>query len=192
VGELERARAEAAQAKEEVLALAKKIIAILEQDIQVYVLGKVKEAFLGSFDCVQSMSREEVAALKRDAQAAAERAKVEIGEALTGTDEWLVKEMVAGYRSSILQNKRILEIVKRAGGYVREVLARHGFPEESIASCDLGPYSLSEFRSGQLIEELSKEYWKKMGAYCKLQQEIARLEAETKREAARKMWDAEP
>ncbi len=189
--EIERARVQAEQAKEKVLAIVKKIIAILEKDIRTYVIDKIKEVFLNSFDYVQNMSKDEVLSLKKDAQAAAEKAKIEIGEALASIDKWLVKEVVAGYRSSILQNKEIVEIVKKVETYIYDVLSKYNFPEENIALSDIGPYNLSDFRSGKILEELSKSYWKEAAEYYKLKQDVDRLEAETKREAARKIWEQE-
>lgn len=189
--EIEKTRVQAEQAKEKVLAIVKKIIAILEKDIHTYVIDKIKEVFLNSFDYVQNMSKDEVLGLKKDAHAAAEKAKMEIGEALASTDGWLVKEEVAGYRDSILQNREILEIIKKVEIYIHDVLSRYNFPEEKIAISDIGPYSLSDFRSGKILEELSKSYWKEVAEYYKLKQDFMRLEAETKREAARKIWDTE-
>lgn len=189
--ELEKTRVQAEQAKEKVLAIVKKIIAILEKDIHTYVIDKIKEVFLNSFDYVQNMSKDEVLSMKKDAQAAADKAKIEIGEALASTDGWLVKEAVAGYRNSILQNKEILEIVKKVEIYIHDVLSKYNFPIENIASSDIGPYSLSDLQSGKILEELSKSYWKEMAEYSKLKQDFDRLEAETKREAARKIWDTE-
>ena len=187
--DLEKARVQAEQAKEKVIEVVNKITPILEQDIQAYVIDKVKEVFLNSFDYVQNMSKDEVLGLKKDTQAAAEKAKIEIGEAIANTDRWLVKEVVAGYRNSILQNKKILEIIKKVEMYIHDVLSKYNFPEEKIALSDIGPYSLSDFRSGKIIEELSKSYWKEVAEYYKLKQDVDRLEAETKREAARKIWD---
>jgi hypothetical protein len=105
------------------------------------------------------------------------------------TNTWLVKEVVAGYRNSILQNKKILEIIKKVEMYIHDVLSKYNFPEEKNASSDIGPYSLSDFRSGKLIEELSKSYWKEVAEYYKLKQDVDRLEVESKRELARKIWD---
>jgi len=187
--ELEKARVQAEQAKEKVLAIVKKIIPILEQDIQAYVFDKVKEVFLNSFEYVKNMSNDEVVRLKKDTQSTAVKAKKELGEAIASTEKWLVKEVVAGYRSSILQNMEILEIVKKVETYIHSILSEYNFPIENIASSDIGPYSLSDLQSGKILEELSKSYWKEMAEYSKLKQDVDRLEAETKREAARKIWD---
>ena len=189
--EMEKTKAKSEQAKEKVLAIVNKIIATLEQDIQAYVVDKVKEVFLDNFDYVQNMSQDKVAGLKKDTQATAEKAKAEIGEALASIDKWLVKEKAAGYRSSILQNKEILEIVKKVEIYIYGVLSSYNFPEEIIALSDIGPYSLSDFSSGKILEELSKNYWKEVAEYYKLKMEVDHLEAEAKREAARKIWDQE-
>lgn len=181
------------EAIEKVKAVAGKIVPVLERDIPIYIVCAVREVLPRELEHALSMSKEEIANLKKDTTAVAEEAKTKIIEELLATDKWLVKEPVAGYRDSIFQNGEIAEIIKKAEGYIHSLLAKYRFPGEleygRLAPYDIAPYDITVFISKDELRELSKEYWREAAEYYKLKQNLEKLKEKERRETAKKIWE---
>ncbi|MFH1774095.1 MAG: hypothetical protein ABH874_03950 [Methanobacteriota archaeon] len=192
--DLELAKTQLEDARAGVLSVVKKIVSVLEKDIPTYVINTVREVFIQEFEHAKSMSKDDVAQLKKDAEAIAEEAKLKITKELLTTDKWFVKERVAGYRDSIYQNGEISAILKSIDNYIYDLLVKYKFPEVvkhgRRASYNVTPYDLSAFGSEEELKELSKDYWKEVAKYYELKEKVNQLEADIRKEAAKKIWDA--
>lgn len=190
--QLEQVKAQLEEAKEKVWPTVKKIVSILEQDIQAHVMNAVKEVFMQNFEYVQTMTKEKVSQLKKEAKVIAEEAKNDITKRLLTTDKWFVDQPVAGYKDSIFQNGEISIIIKSVDRYIHALLAKYRFPgeeEPGKVPYDVTPYDLSYFKSEEILKSLSRDYWKEVSEYYQVKQKYEQLEADLKREAARKIWD---
>lgn len=193
MNELRYAEVQLEEVIERVKAVIRKIVEVLEHDIPIYVISAVREVFAQELEHVQRMSKEDVINLKKDTRAVAEEAKTKIVEELLATDEWFVKEPVAGYRDSIFQNGNISAIIKRVEGYIHDLLAKYRFPAElkygQRAPYDVTPYDITVFYSEGALRKLSKEYWVEVAEYYKLKHQVDKLKEDERREIARKIWD---
>lgn len=162
---------------------------ILSDDLEVFVVRKVKELFVADEAVASAMSDDQLARLKRRAAEVARRQRDAILTILADDDLWLNPGDVPADPKGLVANGRVWAVVERAGEPVPAVAREFGL----AAPAEPPEYpEPRRFIRARLLTTVTERYWTALQALARVQAQIADHERTKCEDELSKRWDEAP
>jgi hypothetical protein len=167
----------------------REMLEVLKADIPVFFAREAKKRFVAAPELAERLSKEQLAKVKKDLQAAAEKTAAEVVRALEDprTWAWDAGKPLPEDPKSLDPHPRVSAVIARAGAGLAATLAQLGFPDAESAK---EGYKLpSYFIAGRFMKQLVESYWRNLSEVVELGRLIDESSTRERRERLSKKWD---
>ena len=169
--------------KQKILDCGARIATLMAKDVQAFITGLIRERFVESPEFADALTDESLKGMKIGAVGLAEAEAKRFCDAMNPAC-WL-SATGAAPDAPITAHPQIAAAVERLQTAADEFLAAEGFPP-------VGPvtYRLPvRFIDGENLPSLSRNYWKAVGEWRRLESAAATVEASGRADRRRSRWD---
>jgi len=181
-----RLEAELAYHRAKVLEAAEEAREILREDLEVFVMRKVKEVFLADPAGASALSDQRLAELKRVAGEVARQQRDAVLTALADEAPWLEPGEVGPEPKGLAANPRVWAVVGRVGEAVLAVARAFHLAVPAEAPAYQEP---KRFIHSRLLTTVTERYWAALQAMARVQAQLAEGERVQREEELSKRWD---
>jgi len=167
----------------------REMLEVLKADIPVFFAREAKKRFVAAPELADRLSKEQVAKLKKDLQAAGEKTAAEVVRALEDPKAWAWEPgtPLPENPKTLEPNPRVSAIIARAGQGLAQALSQSGFPDtEGVRESYKLP---SYFIAGRFMKQLVESYWRNLQEVVELGRLIDESSTRERREKLTKKWD---
>lgn len=191
-GEGNEIASRAESVREKILRDAREIVEVLKVDFPLWIRREAKAAFSESPEFASSLTNDQVRAIKKDVDEAADAASREILPALQEWAIWIVDA------SSVPEDRKTTDLranaevdrrIQRVAGHLTRVLKDRGFPERVLKGRT--EYVLpARFIAGRLLKSLVESYWRNLEELWDLDATLRALHERDRKSDLEAKWDA--
>ncbi|MHC4831657.1 MAG: hypothetical protein ACYTFT_15090 [Planctomycetota bacterium] len=168
------------------------IVDVLKVDLPAFIERQTRERYTAAPPSFQ-LDRDALTQVKADVRAAGEEAIAAILPALEGDEPWFGVEgaaPTADRRRDLTANAAVNEQIQRVGGFLKQVLVKHGFPGADAESFD-DVYKLPTwFIAGHLLVSCVESYWRNVEGLLALKAARQQSAAQDVKSQRASDWDS--
>ena len=169
--------------KQKTLDYGARIAALLTTDVQSFINGLIRTRFIESPAFADALSDDDIKRLKTDTAALAEGQAGRIAGLLTPAS-WLTANGV-DKETPISAHPQVSAAIEGLQVAAQSFLDERGFPNETPVSYRLP----ARFIEGETLPSLSRQYWRSLAEWRRLESEAAEVQATGQAEQRRNRWD---
>ncbi len=185
-GDVDAARSERVLQKSRIQEAVAEIREVLHEDLEQFVLRKVRKAFLDHPERASAMADADIASLKAATEAGASRKRDEILVALEADELWLDPGEPAEDAQGLRGNMKVWGAISAVTECIEGLLKDAGF-ETALPAPDYE--EPKRFIRSRLLTNLTERYWTALAAYQKADEAIASISHQNEQTKLAKRWD---